>query len=98
MGADSGSSKSEVSRICADLDVEVAAFRDRSLTETAFPYLFLDACFCKARIGGDRRGRGSQVAAQAVVLATGVSADGRRAVRRCDARNSESGAVCTAFM
>jgi Transposase, Mutator family len=58
MGADTGISKSEVSRICADLDVEVTSFRDRSLVEVAFPYVFLDACFCKARIGGDRRGRG----------------------------------------
>ena len=71
MGADTGISKSEVSRICTDLDVEVAAFRDRSLAEVAFPYLFLDAAYCKARIGGDRRGRGSRVAAQAVVVATG---------------------------
>ncbi len=59
LGADTGISKSEVSRICADLDVEVAAFRDRSLAEVAFPYVFLDAAYCKARIGGDRRGRGS---------------------------------------
>jgi transposase-like protein len=36
-GADSGISKSEVSRICADLDAEVAAFRDRSLAGQAFP-------------------------------------------------------------
>src|SRR5437667_11998486 len=33
LGADTGISKSEVSRICAELDVEVAAFRDRSLAE-----------------------------------------------------------------
>src|SRR4029450_9034189 len=33
MGADTGISKSEVSRICTDLDVEVAAFRDRSRSE-----------------------------------------------------------------
>jgi transposase-like protein len=59
MGADTGISKSEVSRICADLDVEVTTFRDRSLVEVEFPYVFLDACFCKARVGGDRRGRGS---------------------------------------
>jgi putative transposase len=37
MGTDSGISKSEVSRICAGLDVEVAAFRDRSLSEQGFP-------------------------------------------------------------
>jgi DNA-binding NarL/FixJ family response regulator len=76
LGADSGISKSEVSRICADLDTEVAAFRDRPLAGAAFPYVFLDATFCKARVGGDRRGRGSRVAAQAVVIATGISAGG----------------------
>ena len=37
MGADTGISKSEVSRICADLDTEVAAFRDRSLSGAWFP-------------------------------------------------------------
>ena len=98
MDAGSGISKSEVSRICADLDVEVTTFRDRSLTEVPFPYLFLDACFCKARIGGDRRGRASRVAAQAVVIATGVSADGRREVLGFDVRDSESGAFWTTFL
>src|SRR5689334_19197824 len=39
LGADSGISKSEVSRICADLDAEVAVFRDRSLAGMAFPYV-----------------------------------------------------------
>jgi len=34
--------KSEVSRICADLDIEVAAFRDRSLAGTSYPYMFLE--------------------------------------------------------
>jgi putative transposase len=43
LGADSGISKSEVSRICAELDAEVAAFADRDLTATTFPYVFLDA-------------------------------------------------------
>jgi putative transposase len=36
-GADSGISKSEVSGICADLDAEVSAFRDRSLPDQTFP-------------------------------------------------------------
>jgi transposase-like protein len=84
LGADSGISNSEVSRVCADLDVEVAAFRDGSLGEQEFPYLFLDATYGKACIGGDRRGRGSRVTAQAIVVATGVSADGRREVLGCD--------------
>src|ERR671939_2056203 len=54
LGADTGISRAEVSRICADLDAEVAAFRDRSLAEQAFSYVFLDATYCKARV--DRRG------------------------------------------
>ena len=37
LGADTGISKSEVSRICADLDAEVSSFRDRSLAGQAFP-------------------------------------------------------------
>ena len=45
LGADTGISKSEVSRICADLDTEVAAFRDRSLADQRFPYVFLDATY-----------------------------------------------------
>jgi putative transposase len=98
LGADSGISKSEVSRVCADLDVEVGAFRDRSLADLPFPYVFLDATYCKARVGGDRRGRGSRVTAQAVVVATGVSADGRREVLGFDVGDSESGAFWTGFL
>lgn len=91
LGADSGISKSEVSRICADLDEEVGSFRDRSLAETPFPYVFLDATYCKARVG-------RRVTSQAVVIATGVSADGRREVLGFDVGNSEDGAFWTAFL
>jgi putative transposase len=73
LGADSGISKSEVSRICGDLDTEVAAFRDRTLAGQAFPYVFLDATYCKARVS-------HRVVSQAVVVATGVAADGHREV------------------
>ena len=91
LGADSGISKSEVSRICADLDEEVAAFRDRSLAETAYPYVFLDATYCKARVN-------HRVVSQAVVVAVGVSADGRREVLGFDVGDSEDGAFWTAFL
>jgi putative transposase len=90
LGADSGISRSEVSRICAELDTEVAAFRDRSLSDVAFPYVFLDATYCKARVSG-------RVCSQAVVIATGVSADGRREVLGFDVGDSEDGAFWTAF-
>jgi len=98
LGADSGISKSEVSRICAGLDEEVAVFRDRPLGHAAFPYVFLDATFCKARIGGSPTGKGSRVAAQAVVIATGVRADGHREVLGFDVGDSEDGAFWTAFL
>src|SRR6476469_1841559 len=68
LGADSGISKSEVSRICADLDEEVGAFRDRSLAEVAYPYVFLDATYCKARVNR----RVVSQSSWAVVIATGV--------------------------
>jgi putative transposase len=73
LGADTGISKSEVSRICADLDTEVGAFRDRSLAEQAFPDVFLDPTYCKARVN-------HRVVFQAVVIATGVRTDGWRVV------------------
>ena len=50
-----GISKSEVSRICAKLDAEVAAWRSRPLDDQAFPYVFLDATYCKVRIGATGR-------------------------------------------
>jgi transposase-like protein len=36
-----------VSRICADLDMEKAAFRDRPLTDTSYLYVFLVATYAK---------------------------------------------------
>ncbi len=50
LGADTDISKSEVSRICADLDEQLTAFRDRPLGHTRFPYVYLDAAYCKARV------------------------------------------------
>ncbi|MFI9332165.1 IS256 family transposase [Kitasatospora sp. NPDC052868] len=73
LGADTGISKSEVSRICADLDEQLAAFRDRSLDHTRFPYAYLDATYCKARVN-------HQIVSRAVVVATGITEDGGREV------------------
>ncbi len=88
MGADSGISKSEVSRICAGLDREVAAFRDRPLSHARFPYVFLDATYCKARVN-------HRIVSQAVVIATGVSADGRREILGFQVGDSEDGSFWT---
>jgi putative transposase len=91
LGVESGISKSEVSRICAELDAEVAAFRSRSLAHTCFPYLFVDATYLKARVDG-------RVVSRAVVIATGVTADGGREVLGLDVGDSEDGAFWTAFL
>ena len=86
-----GISKSEVSRICAKLDAEVAAWRARPLDEQAFPYVFLDATYCKVRIN-------QRVVSQAVVIATGVSVDGKREVLGCAVGDSETEEFWTEFL
>ncbi|MEZ5130369.1 MAG: IS256 family transposase [Mycobacterium sp.] len=83
LGVESGISKSEVSRICAGLDREIEAFRTRSLHHTSFPYVFCDATFCKVRVG-------AHVVSQALVVATGVSAEGTREVLGTAVGDSES--------
>jgi len=86
-----GISKSEVSRICAQLDDDVAAWSSRPLDEQGFPYVFLDATYCKARIN-------KRVVSQAVVIATGVSAEGRREVLGCAVGDSETETFWTEFL
>ncbi len=86
-----GISKSEVSRICANLDTEVALWRTRPLDGQPFPYVFLDATYCKVRLNG-------RVVSQAVVIATGVSGDGRREVLGCAVGDSETQAFWAEFL
>ncbi len=49
LGCDSGISRSTVSRICAEIDTEVEAFTTRRLDHIAFPYVYADATYIKAR-------------------------------------------------
>lgn len=79
----SGISKSEVSRICAGLDEVVGAFRTRALDHTTFPYVYLDATYLHVRT------EHAMVVSKAVVVATGVTADGRREVLGLDVGDSE---------
>ena len=90
LGIDAGISKSEVSRICSELDAQVAEFTGRPITD-AFAYLFLDATYLKAH-------EGPQVVSKAVVIATGVRADGHREVLGLAVGDSEDGAFWTAFL
>ena len=91
LGAASGISKSEVSRICTALDAEMAAFRARPLGHVEFPYVFLDATYLKGRVGG-------QVVSRAVVVATGVAMTGDREVLGCAVGDSEDEAFWTEFL
>ena len=91
LGLESGISKSEVSRICSELDEQLGAFRARSLAHVEFPYVFLDATYLKGRVD-------HQVVSRAVVVATGVSMDGNREVLGCAVGHSEDGAFWTEFL
>src|SRR5487761_1384264 len=66
-------SKSEVSRICQELDAELALFRERPLDDAAYPYVWFDATYEKVREGG-------RIVSQAVVVAIGVRESGEKCV------------------
>ena len=92
MGSDSGISKSEVSRICAGLDEQVGAFRTRPLDHIEFPYVYLDATYLNVR------NQTSQVVSMAVVVATGIAADGSREVLGLDVGDSEDETFWRGFL
>jgi len=85
-----GISKSEVSRLCETLDAEVARFRTRPLT-SQYPYLWLDATYLKVRQDG-------RVVSMTVVIAIGVTAEGRREVLGFDVGPSEEEAFWQQFL
>jgi putative transposase len=91
LGGASGISKSEVSRICSELDESLQAFRDRPLDHVEFPYVFLDATYVKARAGG-------RIVSKAVIVATGVTRSGDREVLGVEVGDSEDGAFWIAFL
>lgn len=91
LGADTGISKSEVSRICAGMDTELEAFRTRDLAHIAFPYVFLDATYVKGRVDG-------RVVSRAVVVATGVTTNGEREILGIDIGDSEDEVFWTEFL
>ncbi len=69
MGA-GGLSKSQVSRLCVEIDERVNAFLTRPL-EGAWPYLWLDATYLEVREGG-------RIVSRAAIIAVAVNEDGKR--------------------
>ncbi|HLN64292.1 MAG TPA: IS256 family transposase [Symbiobacteriaceae bacterium] len=85
-----GVSKSEVSRICSELDNLVEQFRNRPL-ESAYPYLWLDATYIKAREDG-------HVLGMAAVVAVGVRSTGEREVLGLDLGPAEDRSFWLSFL
>jgi putative transposase len=85
-----GVSKSEVSRLCAEIDERVEAFLERPI-EGEWPYLWLDATYVKAR-------RDHRIVSVAVIVAVAVNTDGRREVLGMTVGNSEAEHFWTEFL
>ena len=85
-----GVSKSQVSRLCAEIDDRVKAFLDRPL-EGDWPYVWLDATYVKVR-------RNHRIVSVAVIIAVGVNTDGRREVLGMDIGASEAETFWTDFL
>jgi putative transposase len=89
MGA-SGISKSQVSRLCEEIDERVNAFLARPI-EGAWPSLWIDATYIKAREAG-------RIVSTAVIIAIGVNTDGRREVLGVATGASEAEPFWTTFL
>jgi transposase-like protein len=89
MGA-TGVSKSQVSRLCQEIDERVKAFLDRPI-EGDWPYLWVDATYVKVRQNG-------RIVSVAVIVAVGANSDGRREVLGLDIGPSEAETFWTAFL
>jgi putative transposase len=85
-----GISKSQVSRLCGEIDDKIAAFLNRPL-EGDWPYVWLDATYVKARCDG-------RIVAVAVIVAVGVNGDGRREVLGMAIGASEAETFWTGFL
>lgn len=86
----SGISKSQVSRLCEEIDGRVKAFLERPI-EGDWPYLWMDATYIKVR-------RDGRIVSVAVIIAVGVNSDGRREVLGMAIGHSEAEVFWTDFL
>ena len=85
-----GISRSQVSRLCAEIDERVQAFLNRPL-EGEWPYLWIDATYLKVR-------RGGRIVSVAAIVAVAVNTDGRREVLGIDVMPSEAEGFWSEFL
>ena len=86
----SGVSKSQVSRLCEEIDERVNAFLQRPI-EGEWPYIWVDATYVKVR-------QDHRITSVAVIIAVGVNSDGRREVLGMDIGPSEAETFWTGFL
>jgi transposase-like protein len=86
----SGISKSQVSRLCGEIDGKIKTFLERPI-EGDWPYVWLDATYVKAR-------RDGRIVSVAVIIAVGVNSDGRREVLGMTIGASEAETFWTDFL
>jgi transposase-like protein len=85
-----GISKSQVSRLCEEINAKVKAFLSRPI-EGDWPYLWIDATYVKVRESG-------RIVSVAVIIAVGINSDGRREVLGMDIGPSEAETFWTEFL
>ena len=85
-----GISKSQVSRLCAEIDERVKTFLDRPI-EGTWPYVWIDATYVKVRQGG-------RIVSVAVIIAVAANTDGRREVLGMATGPSEAETFWTEFL
>ena len=86
----SGISKSQVSRLCEEIDDKVKAFLERPI-EGDWPYIWIDATYLKVR-------RGGRIVSVAAIIAVGVNSDGRREILGMQIGTSEAEPIWTEFL
>ena len=86
----SGISKSQVSRLCEEIDGKVKAFLERPI-EGDWPYIWIDATYLKVR-------RGGRIVSVAAIIAVGVNSDGRREILGMQIGTSEAEPIWTEFL
>ncbi len=86
----SGVSKSQVSRLCEEIDDRVKTFLDRPI-DGDWPYLWIDATYVKVRQNG-------RIVSVAVIIAVGANAEGRREILGMAIGPSEAEPFWTDFL
>jgi transposase-like protein len=86
----SGISKSQVSKLCKEIDERVGSFLDRPL-EGEWPYLWLDATYLRQRQGG-------RIVSVAAIIAVAANTDGKREIIGLSIGDSEASVFWTDFL